>query len=89
MPADPRELTTPDTKEHYLAWAHQTIRYCFFAFGQAKSRGGPAAAPTEALAIAHDFWESAVEESGSTIASEVAPVFIAMVLEWCAAYRTR
>jgi hypothetical protein len=78
-----------ESKSQYIDWAHQTIRYCFLAYGRSKSRGGPEAAPTEALAIAHDFWEKAIEESGSTIPSEVAPRFIARVLEWCAAYGSR
>jgi hypothetical protein len=78
-----------ESKSQFIDWAHQTIRYCFLAYGQCKSRGGPEAAPTEALAIAHDFWEKAIEESGSTIANEVAPRFIANVLKWCASYGTR
>jgi hypothetical protein len=76
-------------KKRVIGWAHQTIRYCLAVYGLEAGKA-PGSSSTQALALAHDFWDRALNECGpKPEPAHVGLMCARIVLDWCAGYRAK
>jgi hypothetical protein len=88
MPTDSSDAAEKE-KQRVIAWAHQTISYCLAVYNVEAARTG-ATSPTQALSLAHDFWDRAVNECGlKPEPGHVELMCARIVLDWCAGYRSK